>query len=129
MFGGLDLVSATRTKLFPYYNKTVVSYKLVFEQGFDEIDYLLDHTDEGEFLKNNFIYCGDSRGGLRFRRYKGKFYIVKNAYDRGKNEHGAEQGWYCEDVYGYLHLIISINESEESGGHQPTEIYISALKT
>lgn len=76
-----------------------------------------------ELIRNN-----SSNLSLYFKRYhhtqqyisfRGKLYIVKNKFER---ENGG--GKFCEGVYGYLHLIVSINSVDETH----SAIYISLLK-
>lgn len=106
---------------FPGYDKDCINYQIMLVGQGTYNDFIDMLFDEEPFLIEYFL----NRRSNTFTTFRGKLFIVKNEYLRGS----AENSWFCEDVYSYLHLLISVNDGGDDGfGHNTIYINITNIK-
>lgn len=113
--------------MYGYFNATISKVNrfpgVVRPQTVIRIDLTTDLQSVDELIRDNStnltLYFKRYKKGSNYISFRGKLYIVKNMFER---ENGG--GKFCEGVYGYLHLIVSINSIDETH----SAIYISLLK-
>lgn len=114
--------SISNTSYFPLLERPTRTIMLDIDESYSSFCSDLDEASESEITMANTLIPVCVTESISHRAYKGRIYVVKNRYDRG---HSHSLNWFCESVFGYLHLIISINPVDDG---DKTVVYISQLR-
>lgn len=105
------------SNLFPKTKRPTHSIVFTFQENYDS--FLQSLTEATESNMSNELVAKPSDPG-KFVCYRGKIYLVENAFERIEGDISTK---FCERVFGYLHIIVSINQDDDR-----TKIWVSTLR-